>query len=605
MFGQILIHLLFGTALVTTASYFVSLKKGEVFQMVGRNMYRLFAALMVLASGWLLYNILTHNFQYSYIWGHSSRDLPLNLLIATFYSGQEGSFMLWAFFTTMIGLALLPYVRRHKYESEVMSFFSLILVFLALMLVAKNPFAYVWETFASDPGIYEGFTPAVGRGLNPLLHNGWITIHPPILFIGFASMAVPFAFAMGALLKRSFHEWIDVALPWTLFATAVLGFGIMLGGFWAYESLGWGGFWGWDPVENSSLIPWLAAVALVHTMIVQKKTKGLVKTNFTIAIFAYLLVLYSTFLTRSGVLGDTSVHSFVEPGMFAKMLLIAFVAIFAVLGIAMILLRRRDISVEKKEFAPASREFFLSIGAALTLASAIIITLGTSWPVIAEFIGQPKVAVDVSFYNTMHLPLVIAILLTNAASLLLKWRMSSKEDAFKKSFLALGLAIVATAISFVLGVREIGYMLLTFAAWFSLFINAELALKIMRGNPKFIGAYVSHAGIALLMLGIVATAGYSQLTHAQLVQGETVEALGYKLTFLGREQVEKEFTDKEKYKYHIRVEKGDFKTTISPVLFWSDFNKRQSAFLEPGIKWSLKEDLYISPKSTETEDNLN
>ena len=165
-----------------------------------------------------------------------------------------------------------------------------------------------------------------------------------MLFIGYAAMTVPFVFALAGLIKKEFHEWINIALPWTLAASALLGLGIMLGAFWAYETLGWGGFWGWDPVENSSLIPWLTSVALIHTMLVQRKTKGLIRTNFALAIISFVLVLYATFLTRSGILGDISVHSFGEPGKLVYTLLMGFQITFTLIAVLVFIIRFKDIS---------------------------------------------------------------------------------------------------------------------------------------------------------------------------------------------------------------------------------------------------------------------
>ncbi len=168
----------------------------------------------------------------------------------------------------------------------------------------------------------KGFVPLDGHGLNPLLQNFWMIIHPPMLFLGFSSLAVPFVLAVAALGQRNYKNWMNSALPWVLFSALALGAGLMLGGYWAYGVLGWGGWWGWDPVENSSLVPWIVTIILVHTMLVQIVTGKLVRTNFVLAILAYLLVVYSTFLTRSGILANSSVHSFVDPGTFAYVLLV-------------------------------------------------------------------------------------------------------------------------------------------------------------------------------------------------------------------------------------------------------------------------------------------
>lgn len=604
MVGQILVNFLFASAIVSSGAYFLSLRNDDAqLRKIGRMFFLLVFGGMLIASGMLLYNLLTHDFRYTYVQSYSSRELPWFYLVSTFYAGQEGSFMLWTLLVSTIGVGLLPYVRKHKYESAVMGFYGLILVFLLLKIVAKSPFAYVWETYAAD-GIANGFVPMNGRGLNPLLQNIWITIHPPILFTGFASMSVPFAFAMAALVKRDYHHWVKVALPWTLFATAVLGFGIMLGGFWAYETLGWGGFWGWDPVENSSLIPWIVCVALVHTMLTQRKTKGLVKTNIALAVTAFILVLYSTFLTRSGILGDTSVHSFVDPGFFAYVLLLVFMATFAIIGYGMILYRRKDIMAIRTDFSITSREFSVAIGSAVLLGSAAFILLGTSWPVLMEILHRPKFALDVAYYNRIHLPLAILITLVNALSILQSWRVTGKQNFVRRMIPPLGLAIVSTIAAWVLGIRDLAFTALAFGSFFALFVNLDVAARILTKKPTMGGAYISHFGITLLFLGIITTSRYTLTEHIRLVQDEPVAALGYTFTYTGREQVEKQYADREKYNYFVKVTDPDgSNSVVKPVLYWSDFNKRQSAFLEPGISWGLIKDVYISPKAIETEGN--
>jgi cytochrome c-type biogenesis protein CcmF len=604
MFGQYIIHFLFVSSLLSTIAYFLAYRGSESYKIAARSLFYATAGSLVVSFFMVFYNILQHDFSFSYVWSYSSRELSTPFLFAATYSGQEGSFLLWTLWVSIIGVTLIPWLKKHKYEAEVMSFLALIISFLGLMLIVKNPFSYVWESFAKD-GIQQGFIPQNGRGLNPLLHNIWITIHPPILFIGFASMSIPFVFAMAGLVKKEYQEWISVALPWTLFGTAVLGFGIMLGGFWAYETLGWGGFWGWDPVENSSLLPWLASVALVHTMIVQRKTKGLVKTNFVLSTLTFVLVLYSTFLTRSGVLGDTSVHSFVDPGFFAYVLLLVFMGVFIVLGFGLVFSRLKDISSKQEKLAIQSKEFMLSIGSSLIVASTIIVFIGTSWPIFMEVFGRPKVAVEIGFYNKMHVPIVIAMMFINAISMMVAWRSSSWNILKSKIIVPLAISLALTIGSFFLGIQDIGMILIVFASLLSLVINIQIGFAIARKSIGNIGAYISHTGIALLMIGIVTTSSYSIIDKSvRLVQNVPTNILGYTVTFKGKEQIEKQYKDREKYRYILSVEKDGKTTIITPILYWSDFNKRQSAFLEPGISWSLQHDFYVAPKALETEGQL-
>lgn len=608
MLGKILVYASFAFSAISALIYLYSFVKKEKFNQLGSIFYYLTALGVVGISLYLLSNILAHNFQFTYIWEYSSRELNDLLLIASFYSGQQGSFLLWGFFITIIGLFLIPSARKYGYESIVLSVHTFILMFVLMMLIAKSPFDYIWETYAGQADyLVPGFTPENGRGLNPILQNYWISIHPPILFAGYSAMVVPFVFAIGAMLKRDYKNWIKPAIPWTLFATGILGLGIMLGGFWAYETLGWGGFWGWDPVENSSLLPWLVAVALVHTLIVQRTKGGLWKTNIALSITAFILVLYATFLTRSGVLGDTSVHSFVEPGYFIYVLLLVFMAFFGVLGYGLLLWKTREINRELKstEFKLASKEFSLSIGAVLILASTAIIFIGTSWPWIAEILGKPKSAIDIQIYNDWNLPIAILIMIVNSFSLFMRWGSSSFGTFLKDAKLSLIFATVSTAMFFAVGINDVGYLLLTYASLFAIFSNIEFIVKSITKKQASIGAYIAHFGVAVLLLGVVATGGYSVSKDIQLKTGESTEVFGYKITFKGKERIEKQLADREKYRYLIELESPEIeKAVVHPIIYWSDFNDRTDAYLEPGIKTFISRDIYVSPMALESENNI-
>ncbi len=600
MLGSIIVYMILGLSLVSTVSYFLSIKY-ERLSKVGEIFYFAVVAGIVFISAYLLSNIFNHNFQLTYVWEYSSKELPTLLLFSSFYSGQEGSFLLWALMLSLLGLIVQPFAKRNGYQAYAMGFYSLILVFITLMLIAKSPFNFVWETFA-DQGIQKGFMPPSGRGLNPILQNYWNAIHPPILFIGYAAMTVPFVFAITGLIKRDYHNWIKIAVPWTLAATGILGLGIMLGGFWAYETLGWGGFWGWDPVENSSLLPWLTAVALVHTMLVQRKTNGLIRTNFVLAIISFVLVLYATFLTRSGVLGEMSVHSFGEPGKFVYSLLLAFLLIFLGLGILFLLIRMKDISsfASKFNFKLSSREFMLSIGSLIILAITIIVFMGTSWPLFAELLGKTKSSVEIQFYNNWTLPFAIVILLLNALSLYLAWNKSEWDKTFKRTSISALIALAASLFLFSQGVNQIPYLILVFASFYSVAVNIEFIVRYGIRNPASIGAMLSHTGISLLLLGALASSVYSMNQHVTLALGSTHKVFGINVTFKEKIRVEKELQDREKYVFLIEAEKDGEKIQLKPIFYWSDFNSRQAPFLEPGIHEKLFADFYISPKEAHT-----
>lgn len=596
MFGKIAVISTFAFSVIATIFYFLANRGNNNFLKIGRIAYYLLTAGMISISMYLLSNILSHNFQFTYIWEYSSRELPDNLLIATFYAGQQGSFLLWGVMLAIIGYFLMPYAQKKDYEPLVMGFYSLILVFILLILILKSPFDFVWESFPDQ--VKEGFTPENGRGLNPVLQNYWITIHPPILFLGYSAMSVPYAFAMSGLMKKDFRNWINVAIPWTLFATGILGFGIMLGGFWAYETLGWGGFWAWDPVENSSLIPWIISAALVHTMLVTKRTGGLIKTNIILAVLSFIFVLYATFLTRSGVLGDTSVHSFVSPGQIVYNLLVVMMVAFTGLALFGIFTRVKSLPDNKNQFNSTSKEFALSIGSIILLIIGFIVVFGTSWPVIAPMFGKPQAAVDASWFNMINLPLAILMLLVNALSIYMHWRRSTSNDILKRSFAAMLFAVIFTLSLMYFGVSGAQHNLLSFAIAFSLFINVQYIFRNLK-YFKLTGAYIAHTGIALLILGALTSGGYEIKEQVRLEEGDTTQFLGYTIRHEGKRQIEKQWKDREKYEYDIVVEKDGESHTAHPVVYWSDFNKRESPFFEPGINSFITQDIYLSPYSIE------
>ncbi|MCS7000555.1 MAG: cytochrome c biogenesis protein CcsA [Bacteroidota bacterium] len=610
MIAQFLIHLSLGIAVAFCWGYLTaSLKKNTNALQSARALYYLYTLVLLIISALLLYALVTHNFDYSYVQAYSSRYLEPPFLYAAFYAGQEGSFLLWALVTSFVGIAVIEYSKKQGNEAEVMSFFSLVPLFLSLMLVAKNPFSFLWETYASEGSTRELIelikieqSRYEGRGLNPVLQNYWIMLHPPMLFSGFAMISVPYAFAMAGLLRREYHDWVRLTQPWIIAASLTLGIGITLGGFWAYETLGWGGFWAWDPVENSSLVPWLLTVSLFHTTLIQRRTKGLVRTNFVLVVAAFSAVLYSTFLTRSGVLGDTSVHSFVEPGFFVYVLLLIFLLGFTGLGVGLLLARFRDISSVSRRigvFEPTSREFQLAVGAGLLIASAVIVLLGTSYPIAAELIGKPKVAIEPEFYNKTHFPLIALILLANGLSLIANWSTTPLFPAIRSIIPWIGISVLAGGAAFISGIVPSLAAAAVFAcSAFALSINLRHIVRLISAAKyRALGAFISHAGLATLTAGVLVLSFTSKSAHLQLVENEPQRALGYTFTLLGREQVDLHLSDREKFRYPVLVESKSTRAIAYAIVYFSDFNQRQAPFLEPGIVRFAGEDVYISPKA--------
>ena len=611
MIGGILVKVAFAFALGSAFFYYrVSRGAGARELDLARKAFHGAVMLLMSSAAILLYLILTHQFQYTYVWEYSSTDLSLPLLISTFYAGQQGSFTLWALYTSVIGIFLLRYSSKKDYEAEVMSIFSLVLSFLLLMMVVKDPFEYIWNAFPKDlissGPIPAGFTnfvmldaakgiwarfPVEGKGLNPLLQNYWMVIHPQVLFLGFSSMAVPYSMAVAGLMKRDYNSWIRVATPWAVFGAMILGTGIILGGYWAYETLGWGGFWGWDPVENSSLIPWLLCVASIHTTLTQRQSGAFVRTNFVFSLLTFVLVLYSTFLTRSGVLGETSVHSFVDPGMWVYWLLLSVIFVFGAIGFGLLFRRMKEMPKVPVEHSILSREYALFLGAAALVFVAIFCVVGTSSPIITSIAKGKASAVDTMYYVKTNLPLGIIIALLSGLGQLLWWKRSKSGDLAKRLVIPVVGGLVATAAVLSMGTEEILILLFVFCAGFSLVANFLVGYEVYMGNPKFVGGSIAHVGIALLFLGFVTSERYNKKETVPLEKDKPVNVLGYQMTYVQDEKVGKYDA------FRVRVEHNGNTHVVSPKMYYSEFT--QSVMRNPDLINYLNRDLYVAPLSLE------
>ncbi len=592
MIGALLVKIAFVTCLISILAYIQHLRKGEENVLkIARWFYHSTVITILLFSATLLYLILTHQFQYTYIWSYSSRELPTPLLISTFYAGQEGSFTLWLLYTSIIGVFLLRYSSRKGYESEVMPAFGLIVQMLLLLIVVKSPFTFVWETWPGE--VQAGFVPANGRGLNPLLQNYWMVIHPQVLFAGFSAMGVPYAYAIAALIKRDYKNWIRPATPWIVFGALMLGIGIIMGGYWAYETLGWGGYWAWDPVENSSLVPWLFSVASIHTILSQRKSGAFIRTNLVLGMLCFLTVLYSTFLTRSGVLGDTSVHSFVDPGMWVYWLMIGMLVLFSSIGLVLLMLRMKEMPKVPVLHDYYSREFALFLGSATLVVIAVFITVGTSSPIITEILQGKKSAVEIGFYSKTVLPLGILIGILTGIAQLLWWTKSDKREFFSSLLLPTVLSLATTALLVSLKVHDLRLALFIFGSSFALFSNIQVGSRIVKGNPKYAGGAIAHVGLAVMFFGFVSSSEYDSKQTVSLTQNEPVEALGYTLTYKGYKSL-----DEEKYAFQVKVEKDGKEYHAAPIMYYSKFN--EGLMRNPDVINLKTKDFYVAPLSLES-----
>ncbi len=640
MIGSIVLTAALVFSIIAMVMYYLTFRGYKNTLNYARLSYHGMAILVIVGSTLLWHALLTHQYQYKYVYSYSNGSLSTGLLFSSFWGGQEGSFMLWLLMTAVIGIILQSYsAKRSDLEPRVMAVFALATSFLLVMVSPwfKNPFEYIWTVpvfinikdinpqylsmpflqsfFFTDQQGGESFVQmskdlyatltssgiAVnsfiidGRGLNPQLLNWWMQVHPPMLFVGFSMATVPFAFALAAMMKNEYKDWIKQAFPWVLAGTGILGLGIMMGGYWAYEMLGWGGYWAWDPVENSSLIPWLIGVASIHTLLVQRRSQQsgdsvgrFAKTNLILCVLTYIFVLYSTFLTRSGVLGDASVHSFVDPGMLVYLFLLIFIGSFILLGFGALAYRWNDLSAQAPvEENILSRELSLFTAAVVIGASALIILVGTSAPIFGQ-------SVDTFFYDEMHLPIAIIIGLLNGLSLLIKWKKTSTQELLKSSIFSVSASMVLTILIVVLsGMNNIMMIILTLSSSFSLIVNTEIAVTIVKKNLKMLGAYVAHIGIALFLLGVIGSAAYSEEIDLDLIKNKPAQAFGYEMTFTGYQPIE----NNTKYAFNIELKKGDKQYNAAPVMYIAEFNN--SLMREPAILSFFTRDVYFTPNGYE------
>ena len=576
--GVLTLWVAFVALALSTFFYFQAVRGKERAQSWARQLYGLGTFAIVLAAAALLYLILTHDFRVHYVYSYSDRSLPLGYLISTFWAGQEGSFLLWVFWGALVGLPLIRYARH--YENRTLIVYNLTLLSLVAILLRQSPFGFL-------EGLPAGQVPFDGQGLNPLLQNPWMTIHPPIMFLGYAATAVPFAFAVAALWERRYDQWVKASLPWALVTVVTLGGAILLGGYWAYVTLGWGGYWGWDPVENSSLVPWLASVALVHGMLLQRARGRFKKMNFSLAILGYVLVVYATFLTRSGVLADFSVHSFVDLGITGW--LVFNLGIFLIIGFGALLWRWREIPSQPGDEPFLSRTVFSVLAIAALLATAAMVLLGTSSPLITRLFTKPA-QVGPAFYNKVTLPVGILIALLLAVVPYLGWR-GARTDFRRRTLLGGALAVVATGIAVAFGAFGVLYLVFLLFSAFAVFSNLLKTVdKIRGGHLSAAGGYLAHVGLGLMLVGIITSSAYDRSAKVVLPLGQSRSALGYTLTFQGVERP----TPTARQAMLVKVTSPGGATYVAhPHMFKSQ--KTRQLVANPDVRVRLTHDLYVSP----------
>lgn len=550
--GRLFIILSFVSALVAAIGYALGTKSSNAFsewKNISRSAFTVHIISVFGIIFTLLYMLYNGMFEYHYVWQHSNSEMPMRYILSSFWEGQEGSFLLWLFWHAVLGAVLLKSAK--SWEAPVMAVFALVQMFLVSMVlgvnfgdvvrIGSNPFLLLREhpDFMNLPFLQSAnyLDRLDGRGLNPLLQNYWMTIHPPTLFLGFASTLVPFAFAIAGLWTKRYTEWMKPALPWTFFGVMVLGTGILMGGAWAYEALSFGGFWAWDPVENASLVPWLTLVGAAHVMVIQKNRGQSLIMTFVLTTATFILILYSTFLTRSGILGDTSVHAFTDLGMSGQLLI--YLLSFVALAAALLIINWKHLPKAKDEDSLYSREFWMFIGSLVLVISSFQITFTTSIPVWNKLFGTnlaPPLD-PIAHFNSFQLPLAIMLSLLIAVTQYFKYKKTDPGQLSKALVWPLVISLILTiAIGTLMHYTNVMYILMLFTTLFLIVANLNYWLRVLKGKMKIAGASVAHIGFGMILLGAFLSTSKTQ-TISMNTSGMDVESLGSEGDFSNRENI--------------------------------------------------------------------
>ncbi len=566
--GHFAVVLAFVSALISTIAYAFAVNKNDnSYKDMGRWMFYIHSFSVVLIFFCLFYIIHQHYFEYQYAYQHSSTELPVYYMISCFWEGQEGSFLLWMFWHAFLGIILIK--RSGSWQAPVLAVIALAQVILGSMLLGFNlgdfkigssPFELMREH--NPEALLIPVLDKVGKanylqifkdgnGLNPLLQNYWMVIHPPTLFFGFAATIVPFAFAFAGLWTGRTKEWTIPALPWALVAVMVLGTGIIMGGYWAYESLNFGGYWAWDPVENASLMPWLLMITATHLLLINKSTNKYPVLTLVMTVFSFFMVLYATFLTRSGVLGNASVHSFTDLGLSGQLLLLLFLFIFltfalsfkkkqhawiyflvgflSIMVLALVefkidivvistigtiifvsatawfiynLFKVYGTNIETDKLY--SREFWMFVGSMVLLLSGFQIITMTSIPVFNKLFGTSKASAGPDYYNAVQIWFAMGIVILTAIGQYFKYKQSDVKKVLESIANSLLVAIIlSVGALFLFDIWKVEYLLFLIASLYAITGNIHYLVVGLKGKIKVAGGSIAHVGFGLMMIGVL------------------------------------------------------------------------------------------------------
>ncbi len=568
---------------------------------LGRRYVFLVLLASILAVVVMEWALISHDFSLQYVADNNARGTPLLFTITGLWAALEGSILLWAL---ILGgyLAFTTHKFRARATDPVVVWATIVgllvaLFFFILMLGPANPFKEV-----------SGAVPLDGRGPNALLQNNpLMAFHPPILYLGYVGFTIPFAFAVASLITGRFGEgWLTDTRRATLVAWGFLSVGIVLGAWWSYEVLGWGGYWAWDPVENASLLPWLTATAFIHSVIVQERRGMLRVWNLSLIISTFCLTILGTFLTRSGVIN--SVHAFTQSdiGPF----LLVFLALCAAVGIGLIAWRGDKLRSPGRIDSPVSRESAFLVNNLLFAGLALVVLLGTVYPLLAEALQGRSLSVGEPYFDRMATPIGIALLFMMAVAPALPWRATGAEVLRKRLLIPAWAGVVTMLVALAAGARGLSELVTFGLAAFALagiarqfYIGARArrtaqreawpraAVNAVRGNPRLFGGLVVHTGIVLIAVAIATSGAYSTKRDVHLEKGQSATVSGYTFTYLG--SVTHRSEQKTSVQARVRItHDGSEVGVYAPGI--SSFPNFNGGIGTPSVHTSLTRDIYLT-----------
>jgi cytochrome c-type biogenesis protein CcmF len=558
------------------------------------------------------------DFNVQFVYEVTSNSMPIYLKVTAWWGGQSGSLLFWSWL--MSAFASLVTLRKWDRDQEFLPWVIVVACvtlafFLALNIFFENPFARLYQTvdgniaaYTFSPANATIFTPSDGRGLNPLLRHPGMVIHPPMLYLGFVSFVIPFAFAIAALVTgRTDDRWIRLTRRWTLWAWLFLSFGLVLGGRWAYDVLGWGGYWGWDPVEISAFMPWLTGTAFLHSVMIQEKRGMLKQWNMVLIILTYALVIFGTFLTRSGVL--SSVHAFAQSAIGP--LFFVFIGVTFVTSISLLIYRWADLRAEAEMKSMLSREALFLLNNLLFMSVLVVCFWGVIFPLISELVTGQKVTVGPPFYERANSPLFAGLMLLMAIAPLSAWGHSTVQTLGRAIWKPAVAALVITAITFVTYTRNwialIGFFLVALTILVTLYEfwrgvrarqktqneNFFTALANLTGrNRRRYGGYIIHISMMLMAIGILGIELFQNETQGTIQTGQSLEVQGYRLVYNDIAQWDDMGTGVNHTRAVIQVYKNDqLLTELHPRTDY--YYESQQNMTIPGVRSTMADDVYV------------